>query len=199
MFIIFSNQNISHRGIVDAGEVRVAHFCGKGRPDRAKSFAKKTVVVGLLISIVLSSIFLALGNKIPKWLTSDLAIQQMIKENIPLIGFGNILMTGGNTCWAVLGAQGRYRLATFIFFVSSWLVTIPLAAVSVYAFFLDLRGLTAAVIIGFQCACTTLGYFLLMSDWPRICEKVRTLHLDMGYSDSSDGESSDDEATDHAG
>lgn len=105
-----------NRGIVDAGEVRVAHFCGKGRPDRAKSFAKKTIFVGLLISIVLSSIFLALGDRIPKWLTSDLAIQKMIQENIPLIGFGNIIMTGGNTCWAVLGAQGRYRLATFYLF-----------------------------------------------------------------------------------
>lgn len=188
-----------NRGIVDAGEVRVAHFCGKGRPDRAKSFAKKTIVVGLLISFVLSSIFLALGDKIPKWLTSDLAIQKMIQENIPLIGFGNIIMTGGNTCWAVLGAQGRYRLATFIFFVSSWLVIIPLAAVSVYGLFLDLRGITATVIIGFNCACTTLGYFLLMSDWPSICEKVRTLHLDMGCSDSSDDESNDDEATDPAG
>lgn len=114
----------------------------------------------------------------------------MIEENIPLIAFGNIVMTGGNTCWAIIGAQGRYRVATFIFFLSSWVVTIPLAAISVYALFLDLKGLTATVIIGFLCACTTLGYVLLLSDWPRLSEKVRAVNLETGEVDSSDDESS---------
>ena len=178
------------RGIADAGEVRVAYHCGKGRPEQARLSANKTVVIGIIISVLLFSIFLSLGDKIPVWLTSDLTLQRMIEENIPLIAFGNIIMTGGNTCWAILGAQGRYRVATFIFFLSSWVVTIPLAAISVYALFLDLKGLTATVIIGFLCACTTLGYVLLLSDWPRLSEKVRAINLETGEVDSSDDESS---------
>ena len=124
------------------------------------------------------------------WLTSDLTLQRMIEENIPLIAFGNIIQTGGNTCWAILGAQGRYRLATFIFFLSSWAVTIPLAAISVYALFLDLKGLTATIIIGFLCACTALGYCLLLSDWSSLSQKVRAINLETGEIDSSDDECS---------
>lgn len=178
------------RGIADAGEVRVAYHCGKGRPEQARISANKSVVIGLVFSIVLSCIFLGLGDRIPMWLTSDLTLQNMIEENIPLIAIGNIIMTGGNVCWAILGAQGRYRLATFIFFLSSWAVTIPLAAISVYALFLDLKGLTATVIIGFLCACTVLGYYLLLSDWSSLSQKVRAINLETGEVDSSDDECS---------
>merc|ERR1712216_574506 len=70
------------------------------------------------------------------------------------------------------GAMGRYKLATIIFLVSSWFVTIPLAAISVYCLVLDLRGMTASVCIGYLCACTALVYVLLQSDWVKYAKKV---------------------------
>lgn len=180
----------SSEGIGDAAEVRVAYHCGKRRPDQARISANKSIVIGFIFSIVLSSILLALGNVIPRWLTSDPVLQKMVRENIPLIGIGNIMMTAGSVCWAEIGAQGRYKLATIIIAVSSWVVSIPLAAISVFGLVLDLRGMTASVCIGFQCASTTLAFVLLQSDWMRIAQKVSDINAVTGQIDSSDDEDS---------
>jgi len=150
----------------------VAYNLGKRRSDQARISAYKSNVIGILFSIVLSVIFLALGNQIPQWLTSDLTLQRMVGDNIPLLCIGNIIMTAGSVCWAEIGAQGRYKLATIIYFVSSWFVTIPLAAISVYYLTLDLRGMIASVCIGYFCACTALAYVVLQSDWDRLAQKV---------------------------
>jgi len=166
----------SSEGIGDAAEVRVAYNLGKRRSDQARISAYKSNVIGILFSIVISVIFLALGNQIPHWLTRDVTLQRMIGDNIPLLCIGNIIMTAGSVCWAEIGAQGRYKLATIIFFVSSWFVTIPLAAISVYCLHLDLRGVTASVCIGFLCACTALAYVILQSDWERLAQKVADLN-----------------------
>ena len=162
----------SSEGIGGAAEVRVAYNLGKRRSDQARISAYKSNVIGILFSIVLSVIFLALGNQIPQWLTSDLTLQRMVGDNIPLLCIGNIIMTAGSVCWAEIGAQGRYKLATIIYFVSSWFVTIPLAAISVYYLTLDLRGMIASVCIGYFCACTALAYVVLQSDWDRLAQKV---------------------------
>lgn len=166
----------SSEGIGDAAEIRVAYNLGKRRPDQARISAYKSNVIGIMFSIVISVIFVALGDQIPRWLTSDLTLQRMVGENIPLICIGNIIMTAGSVCWAEIGAQGRYKLATIIFFVSSWFVSIPLAAISVYGLMLDLRGMTASVCIGFLCASTALTYVLLQSDWERLAQKVADIN-----------------------
>jgi len=180
----------SSKAIGDAAEVRIAHHCGNRHPDQARISANKSIVIGFIFSIVLSSILLALGNVIPRWLTSDPVLQKMVRENIPLIGVGNIMMTAGSVCWAEIGAQGRYKLATIIIAVSSWVVSIPLAAISVFGLVLDLRGMTASVCIGFQCASTTLAFVLLQSDWMRIAQKVSDINAVTGQIDSSDDEDS---------
>jgi Na+-driven multidrug efflux pump len=65
-------------------------------------------------------------------------------------------MTFGMQCWSLIGAQGKYKVATWVSFVSSWGVTMPMAAIFVYVFFIDLQGLTAA---------TTIGYDILSFDY----------------------------------
>jgi len=74
--------------------------------------------------------------------------------------------------WALVGAQGRYRLATYVAFVCSWVITTPLAALSVFLFEFDLKGVTAAVVVGYSLTGTCLTYVLLRSDWVRLAEHI---------------------------
>jgi hypothetical protein len=41
-------------------------------------------------------------------------IQDLLVEMFPLVALGNVTMSMGMVCWAVVGAQGRYRLSTSI-------------------------------------------------------------------------------------
>lgn len=176
--------------IGDAAEVRVAYHCGKRRPDQARISAHKSIFIGITFSIVTTFIILPLGNLIPRWLTSDPTLQKMVRENIPLICVSNIFLTVGNVCWAEIGAQGRYKLATIIICGSSWFVSIPFAAISVFVLVLDLRSMTASVCIGFQCASTALAFVLLQSDWKRLAQKVSDTNAVTGQISSSDDEQS---------
>ena len=85
-------------------------------------------------------------------------------------------MTLGTTSWTLLGAQGRYRLATTVAFAGSWLVTIPLAVLASVALHLNLEGQTAAVVIGYMSSGTINAYFLFRSDWEKLSLSVIESH-----------------------
>lgn len=106
----------------------------------------------------------------------------------------NITMNMGMVAWALIGSQGRYRLATSIALACSWLITIPLAAVVTYGLNIDLRGLTFSIIVGYAVTASLLSVVLIISDWETIAQKLFDLHAITGEVDSSDSDSDDDDS-----
>lgn len=102
-------------------------------------------------------------------------------------------MNMGMVAWALIGSQGRYRLATSIALACSWLITIPLAAVVTYGLNIDLRGLTFSIIVGYAVTASLLSVVLIISDWETIAQKLFDLHAITGEVDSSDSDSDDDD------
>lgn len=175
------------KGIADGGEVRCAYHLGNANPGMAQVAAYKSILLSVAASFFFTSILWIMGEDLAVWFTPDPALQNMIAELLPLLGVGNITLTAGAVSWALVGAQARYRLATLVALVSSWGVTMPLAAVMTYGFRFNLQGITCAVVIGYSVTCTLLFYILLRSDWERISKHVVELN------DESDDESSSDE------
>lgn len=169
---IWETFEVSINGIGDASEIRVAYHLGNGDPDMARTSAYKSILLGFLSSILLTSVLLSMGNSLPTWFTSDPAMQHMLWKLLPLVGIGNVTMAGGMIAWSLVGAQGRFRLATTVISLASWLVTIPLGALSVYLFNIGLQGLTAAVAIGYSTAGTVLFFILMQSDWEVLSRNV---------------------------
>ncbi|KAL7544226.1 hypothetical protein ACHAWF_007606 [Thalassiosira exigua] len=159
--------------IGDASEVRCAYQLGKGRPELAKLSSYKSMFVSFITSAVVTAIFLSLGGYLPSWLTQDTTIQSMLLELFPLMALGNITMTCGMVCWALIGAQGRYNLATSTALGCSFFITIPLAAMMTVWLRIDLQGLTFAVVAGYITTATLLMTFLLMSDWECLSRKIQ--------------------------
>lgn len=185
---IWETFEASTEGIGDGAEVRVAYHLGKGNPEMAYISSQKSLLLGTIFACFITSVFFIIGDTLPIWFTTDPVLQHMIKDLIPLVGIGNITMTFGMMCWAIIGAQGRYRLATLTAFVASWSVTMPLAAVMTYVFFFDLKGITAAVVIGYACAGTVMSYIVLRSDWARLSKIIVELNQITGEVESSDSE-----------
>lgn len=134
--------------IGDAGEVRVAYQLGKGRPALARLAAYKSILLGFSMAVVFTTLFMSLRGVLPSWLSRDPTIQAMLAELFPLVALGNLTMNMGMVAWALVGAQGRYRLATSIATACSLIITVPLGAIVTIHMRIDLQGLTFAVVVG---------------------------------------------------
>jgi MatE len=173
--------------VSDASEVRVAFLLGSGQPDRARLSAHKSIMISIYVSLYTTSGLFICGEDMPTWLTNDATLQQLLRDLLPLFGFGNAAMTIGTMSWTLLGAQGRYRLATVVVCISSWCITLPLAAVSSIVLKLNLQGQTAAMFIGYMLSGAVHAYYLFRSDWIALSQAV----MDDNDSRSSDEESED--------
>ncbi|KAL3766941.1 LOW QUALITY PROTEIN: hypothetical protein ACHAW5_011160 [Stephanodiscus triporus] len=148
--------------IGDAAEVRVAYQLGRGRPATAKLAGYKSMFLGLIFSIVVSVVFISLTNVLPSWLTHDETIQDMLVEMFPLVALGNVTMSMGMVCWAIVGAQGRYHLSTTIAIACSFIVTIPIGLVVTIWMRIDLQGLTFAVVTGYSVTAMLLSALIVL-------------------------------------
>jgi len=163
-------------GIGNGGEVRCAYHLGAGNPGMAKLSAYKSVLIGVVASCFFTSILFMIGEDMAIWLSPDPTLQHLIAELLPLLGIGNIALTAGTVSWALVGSQGRYRLATLVAFICSWGITMPLSAIFTFAMHIDLQGITSAVVIGYSVTGTVLLYILLRSDWERLSQCVIQLN-----------------------
>ena len=120
--------------------------------------------------------------------TPDPTLQRLIAQLLPLVGIGNFTLTVGLTSWSMVGAQGRYRLATFVNFMTTWLVTLPLAATFVYAANYNLEGIVSAIVVGYSATGTVLLYILLQSDWERLSKCLIEINAAEESSGADDSE-----------
>jgi len=187
---IWDTFEATTEGIGDAAEVRVAYHLGKGNPNMARLSSYKSVYIGVVISFIITSIFFMIGYDLPTLFTNDTTLILMINQLLPFIGIGNICMTFGLVCWALIGGQGRYKLATFIQFITSWGVTMPLAAFMTYVCNFNLKGITASVILGYMCTGSVMSFVILTSDWDGLSKVIMDLNAITGECESSDDEDS---------
>jgi MATE family multidrug resistance protein len=194
--VIWKVLETSTEGIGEAAAIRVAYHLGHNNPAMAERASFKAIFIAAIQSLFVTAILFMFGKNIIRWLTTDATLQNMLNDTISLLGLGNVVMTYSMVMWSSVGSQGRYRLATLVILVSRWLVTIPYAAVMVYAFKLDLSSLMGSVIVGFATAGLSLAYVLLRSDWERLATILQELNAMMEFESDSD-ESSDEESEDN--
>lgn len=155
-------------GFAEAGSIRLAKHLGKGKTKPAKKCSGKALFIATCLSIVVTIMFYLSEDSIAAWLTDDETLQGMINSMIPFIAFGNIFMAFGTTSWALVGAQGRFRLGNIIAGIVSCFVTIPLAALFSFVLHLGLNGLIASIVVGYTTVSFCMSFVLLMSDWDAI-------------------------------
>ena len=165
---IFSVMKYTTDGIADAAEVRCALHLVSNEPELARLSTYKSLFLGFVLSILVTSILFMLGEQIAPCITPDVTLQMLMIEIFPLIGIGHIVATSGTISWALVGAQGRYNLATVIHFVGSWGVTFPLSCIFAFGIRLDLQGLASAVVMGLAASSSGNLYVLIRSQWQQV-------------------------------
>lgn len=176
--------------MADAAEVRVSFLLGAGQPAKAKTSAYKAIFLAIFAAVFMTSLLFIGGEDIPTWLTTDPTLQRMTAELLPLFGLGNIALTVGTVSWTIVGAQGRYRLATAVGFAGSWFIALPLAAIFSGVLEFDLKGQTAALVLGYMISGTLNSYVLFQSDWPKLSRRVIEIAAEANAANSDDSSSS---------
>jgi hypothetical protein len=144
-------------------------------------------------AVLVSGTFYLYMDQIPALFTKDETLQDMMLEVLPYLGVGNIALSFGYLCWYILGAQGKYKLGTWLHLVASWGFTLPLGFYFTYEFNWDLQGITAAVVLGYVVMGASLAYCVLTADWKRRAQKIYDLNLE-DEEDSDDEDEDDKEA-----
>jgi hypothetical protein len=134
--------------------------------------AYKGMYVGVIVSVFATALLFIIAPYLPGWITPDPTLQRMIFDIIPLIGFGQISMSVGSVCWSIIGAQGRMRLATMVEIVTSWFLAIPISAVLIFVYNLNLLGICSALLISYSVGGVATGFIVMTSDWEALSKKV---------------------------
>lgn len=186
-------------GIGEAASMQVAFLLAAGQPGRAKKLGNSVIYLAIVQSLLITSGLFMAGRYLAVLLSSDPTIQHMTNEGITLLGLANISMGCSQISWSLIGAQGRFRLATAVVFFSRWLVTIPMALVCIFAFLLDLSAVAGSLVVGYSTASCALTFVVLRSDWDHLAEAMQEMNFQplmdgSDFLDEEDDSSSDDDS-----
>ena len=178
-------------GLGDAAEIRVSYHLGNNHPSLAKLSAYKSLVMGMAVASVTSVFFCIFYSKIPRLFTDDEVIIDLISSAFPYLAIGNLALSFGYLCSFILGAQGKFKLETWISFAVSWGVTIPLSFLFIYKLKWNIESLTAACVIGYCVYGILVAYAVLTSNWKRRAKKI----YDRNHEDVEKHPTEEDEKT----
>lgn len=163
--------------LAGAAKTRVAYHLGRGVTgiNVAKKSANAFLCVGVATALVAFGVILLWGRKLASLLTLNGDIQGLIDEVIPLMALGNLSRVFEAMSMSIVEAQGRPKLALYWRLACSCFITIPLAALMVFRFNIDLQGIAAAVEMGHSTGGAVMSYCVFRSNWEGLEIRIQTL------------------------
>jgi Na+-driven multidrug efflux pump len=187
-------------GIGDAASIRVSMYLAEGQPVTARQLSYRVAFLSFIQSSVVSSAFLMIGPNISVAVTNDDTIENLLNNLVGVTAAANMAMSYAQICWSLIGAQGRYGLASSSILLARWVLTMPLSFVFIYAYNYDTRALVGAIAVGYSTSSAFLFRCLVKCDWEAISLAAHendpmldeALLAEESFDDEEDDESSDD-------
>lgn len=196
----------STEGISEAAAIRVAYHLSATQPILAKKLAHKALFWTIVQALLYTSVLLLAGRHIIVALTVDYTLQHLLDQLIGLMALANLSMAFAHVCWSLVGAQGRFNLATLVMLVCRWLVTMPLSLIFIFAMKYDEETLAGAIAMGTATSACVLATILFSSDWNDVAQELYLQGLlscddddDFDFSFGDDDDDSDDSDDDSFG
>merc|ERR1712025_243957 len=163
-------------GIGEAAANQVTYLLSAGQVEAAKKLSHGAILMAVTQAVLVTSVLYMSGQYLAVLFTTDPAIQNMMNDSIILIGIANVIMCFSQITWSLIGAQGRFRLATSVIFFSRWLVAMPCALISIYIFAYDLNAVSGSLVVGYATACCAFTVIVLRSDWDRLARLMQVMN-----------------------
>jgi len=173
MGVVWEVFEATTEGLGSAGAVRISYYLSENLPEQAKRMSMKVVFLAAVQAFSLVSFFLILGPNITVALIVDPVLQDMFLELVGMTSLAYFSMTFAQIFWSLVGAQGRFSIATAWILVNRWFVIFPIAAICVFGYHFESDSVSAAVAIGYSTAAFALAYVITWTDWPRMALEAR--------------------------
>lgn len=188
-------------GIGEAVAIQIAFLLSACQAERARRLSNTVMYLAVVQSLIVTSFLYMFGKYLVIALTNDPTLQHLINDSIPLIGLANITMAFAEVSWSLLGAQGRFRLATSVVFLARGFVTLPVAVLCIFVWNLDVNAVGGALVVGYATAASVLTFIVIRSDWDRLVGIMQNIkiqeHLQHAPDDDDeDGDPFDDDDDD---
>lgn len=152
-------------GLGEAGAVRISYYLSENMPGEAKRVSHKVIFFSIIQGFVFGSIVLMLGPNIAVWLTTNPLMQRQFVDLVGVTVIASFAMTFALVTWSLLGAQGRFGIATLCVVLCRWLLIFPIAAVCVFGFYFDTKSVAGSIAVGYSTAAFLLSLVIIRSDW----------------------------------
>ncbi|MCJ1313362.1 hypothetical protein MMC25_007040 [Agyrium rufum] len=153
-----------------AGSTRIANLIGATLADAAKVSAKVTLVaaagVGILNVVLLSS----LRNLIPRLLTSDQEVIQIVADVLPLCAAFQLFDALACNTNGILRGLGRQEVGGWVQLFCYYVVAMPLSMGTAFGAGWGIYGLWTGVAIALGLVCIIEAIFLMRTSWERSVE-----------------------------
>lgn len=201
MGVIWEVMEAAASGLGEAGAVRVSYYMAENQPMQARKVSNKLIFLAVIQSLCIGSIFIMLAPNIALVLTSFSVFQGIFNELVGMTALANFSMTMAQVYWSLVGAQGRFGVASVCIIASRWLVIWPTAAVCVFGFSFDIVSVAGAMSFGYAIASLALGMILMQSDWLQLALAVQAQFAPLDHEGAAqefdendlDDDSSDDD------
>jgi Na+-driven multidrug efflux pump len=162
--------------IAEACEVRCATLLGAGQFEKAKYLSYKSLWIGLLWAGLVSVVLCIFQKEIPRLLTPDDLLQELLAELIPTLCLSHFASGIAVMSDTMLYAQNRFSVATALACSVTILVTLPLSALSSIVFHWNLKGQTGALMLGMSLLGSLCTLVVIRSDWKALSFAVISSH-----------------------
>lgn len=152
-------------GLGEAGAVRISYYLSENLPAEAKRISHKAIFFAIIQGFAFGSIVLMIGPNLAVALTTNSIIQRQFVDLVGMTVMASFAMAFALVTWSLLGAQGRFGIATACVVLCRWLLIFPIAAVCVFGKHFDTISVAGSIAVGYSTAGFCLSLVIMQSDW----------------------------------
>lgn len=169
-------------GFLGAACVRVSNEIGKGNAKAAKFSIKVILCTSTTIGVIFWALFLAFGNKISYWFTSDEEVAEAVSSLSTLLAFSVLLNSVQPVLTGVAVGAGLQGIVAIVNICCYYVVGVPIGILLAYVADLEVQGLWIGLLCGVLMQTTVLSFIIWRTNWDdevkKASERLNRWYLD---------------------
>eukprot|EP01080_Neovahlkampfia_damariscottae_P005110 gene5110-8708_t len=146
--------------------IRIGNLIGSGNAIAAKISSYIVILVGFVITIFISTIFLTFRNLIPRIYTEDVEVVKITSDVLVVCAGFNLFDGVQGVSSGILKGIGKQKIGLILNLLAYYFIGLPFGLLFSYAFGLKLIGLWSGLLVGlFSNSSLMLLYILFKINW----------------------------------
>lgn len=150
-----------------AASSRIANLIGSGLTDAARTAAKVGIIGAVAIGLLNFSLLLGLRESIPRLLTGDPDVINLVASVLPICASFQLLDALSVTLGGILRGLGRQVIGGYAQMFCYYGIAMPVSMGTAFGLGWGLWGMWSGVALGLFSVCCIEGLYVVKYDWER--------------------------------